>query len=197
MRRTSVQLSHGGPPAVAMLTAVKDARQLVVATDGSCLGNPGPGGWAWAVTADCWAAGGHRETTNNLMELRAVFEALGVLPASRALVIETDSEYVINIFTKWLDGWVERRWRTANRKPVQNVSAIQQVQSRLIGRKVTWRHVKGHSGHVLNEVADRRARAAAAAVRDGRRLDAGPPGCVDHVITSYGSNEVRAQRDEV
>lgn len=152
---------------------------IVIAADGSCLGNPGPGGWAWAVSEECWAAGGHAGTTNNLMELRAVFEALGAVPVGRALTVETDSLYVINVFTQWLPGWKANGWRTSARKPVANKAAILEVDKRLVGRQVEWRHVKGHSGHVLNEVVDLRAHAAATAVQTGKRVDEGRRGCLE------------------
>jgi len=160
---------------------------LVIATDGSCLGNPGPGGWAWAISADCWAAGGHPQTTNNLMEMRAVFEAISATPSDQPLVIEADSEYVINIFTQWLEGWKARNWKTAARKPVSNQRAIAEVERVLAGRSVEWRHVRGHAGHALNEVVDLRARAAATAVREGRPVETGPPGCLDRFINQRGA----------
>lgn len=146
---------------------------LVVATDGSCLSNPGPGGWAWAVSAECWAAGAHPRSTNNLMELRAVYEALQAVPPSIALTLETDSMYVINVFTEWLASWRVNGWRTAGRKPVANRVAIEAIAAALEGRDVTWRHVKGHAGHYLNEIVDQRARAAAGAIRDGAPVQTG------------------------
>ena len=153
---------------------------LVIAADGSCLSNPGPGGWSWAVSGDCWRAGGHPRTTNNLMELRAVYEALSAVPLHVPLILETDSQYVIGIFTEWLEGWLSNGWRTAGRKPVSNRTAIEQVQAVLEGRSVTWRHVKGHSGHPLNDIVDARARAAATAIRDGRPVQTGNvSGCPD------------------
>jgi len=151
---------------------------VVIACDGSCLGNPGPGGWSWAVSDLCWAAGGQARTTNNLMELRAAYEALSATPSDRPLVIETDSEYVINVFSLWLPGWKLRGWLTAARKPVMNRPAIEKVESRLHGREVTWRHVKGHAGHKLNEIVDQHAREAATATRDGLRVDSGVPDCI-------------------
>lgn len=134
------------------------ARPTVVATDGSCLGNPGPGGWAWASEDGRSASGGHPRTTNNLMELRAVYEALIAHRGSSALLIQADSMYVINIFTQWLPSWLARGWRTAGRKPVQNRQAIEMIASQLEGRDIRWEHVKGHTGHRLNERVDSLAR---------------------------------------
>jgi ribonuclease HI len=154
---------------------VRDSEPIVIATDGSCLVNPGgPGGWACATSPDNWTAGAHASTTNNLMELRAVYEALAATPADRPLVLETDSLYVLKALTVWLTGWKRNGWLTAARKPVANKSAIVQIDALLAERDVTWRHVKGHAGHLLNEVCDQRAGAAAAAIRDGRPVECGP-----------------------
>jgi ribonuclease HI len=107
------------------------------------------------------------------MELRAVFEALTATPRTTPLTIETDSQYVIGVFTEWLDTWKRNGWRTAGRKPVANRAAIEEVDGLLAGRDVQWRHVKGHSGHLLNEVVDKHARDAAIATRDRRRVETG------------------------
>ncbi|MCW3159596.1 ribonuclease H family protein [Micropruina sonneratiae] len=135
--------------------------RIVVATDGSCLGNPGPGGWAWASEEGRSASGGHPGTTNNLMELRAVYEALKAHDPATPLLIQADSMYVINTFTEWLHGWVARGWRTASKKPVQNRRAIELVATELNVRDVQWEHVKGHAGHALNEKVDLLARGEA------------------------------------
>lgn len=134
------------------------APRTIVATDGSCLGNPGPGGWAWACEDGRSASGGHAGTTNNLMELRAVYEALIAHDTSAALLIQADSMYVINIFTQWLPSWRAAGWRTAAKKPVQNRDAIEMIASQLEGRDVRWEHVRGHTGHPLNERVDLLAR---------------------------------------
>lgn len=148
--------------------------RLVITCDGSSLGNPGPGGWAWVVSADCWRAGGQPWTTNNLMELRAIYEALLVAPPSRPVLIQTDSSYSISVFTEWLAGWKQRGWRTSDKKPVANQRPIQMIEQLLVGRDVTWAHVRGHAGHVENELADRHARDAATAVKEGRDVQTGP-----------------------
>jgi ribonuclease HI len=154
---------------------VPPASRLVIATDGSCLKNPGgAGGWAWATSAESWGAGGHPSTTNNLMELKAVYEALVVTPVDQPLLIESDSLYVIRSVSEWMAGWKRNGWQTTAKKPVANQSALLEIDRVLAGRDVEWRHVKGHNGHVLNEVCDVRAGAAAAAIRDGLAVDAGP-----------------------
>lgn len=142
------------------------SERTILATDGSCLRNPGPGGWAWATEDGRSAAGGHPETTNNLMELRAVYEALGAFEPAVPLLIQADSMYVINSFTRWLPGWIRNGWRTAAKKPVANREAIEMIAERLAGRDVVWEHVKGHAGHTLNELVDTLARTEAERVRD-------------------------------
>ncbi len=144
-------------------------QRTVVATDGSCLGNPGPGGWAWATPDGPRGSGGHAETTNNLMELRAVYEALGAFDPDTPLLIQADSMYVINIFTRWLSGWQAKGWRTASKKPVMNRDAIEMIADRLAQRDVRFEHVKGHSGHPLNELVDTMARTQAEKIRDQPR----------------------------
>jgi len=148
--------------------------RLTIATDGSCLGNPGPGGWAWAVDDRRWAAGANSHTTNNLMELRALYEALTAVDPARPLLIQADSQYVINIFTKWIDGWRRRGWVNSEKKPVANRAQIEGTAERLAGRDVAWEYVRGHAGHPLNEFVDLKARTAATAMRDGTPVPGGP-----------------------
>ncbi len=108
------------------------------------------------------------------MELRAIYEALLVAPPSRPVLIQTDSSYSISVFTEWLAGWKQRGWRTSDKKPVANQRPIQMIEQLLVGRDVTWAHVRGHAGHVENELADRHARDAATAVKEGRDVQTGP-----------------------
>ena len=126
----------------------------------------------------CWAAGGHKRTTNNLMELRAVYEALRATPVAIPLLIQTDSNYVIQVFTEWVEKWQTSGWVTAAKKPVANQQAIEMIVKELENRDVAWRHVRGHSGHTFNELADDLARAAATAIRDGRDPDVGEASCL-------------------
>lgn len=150
-------------------------QRLVIATDGSCLSNPGgAGGWAWATSPTSWQAGAHPSTTNNLMEMRAVYEALLATPPDLPLLIETDSQYTIKSLTEWLPGWKRNGWLNSAKKPVANKSAIMEIDRLRQGRDVVFQHVKGHAGHVLNEVCDLRAGAAAAAIRDGLPVECGP-----------------------
>lgn len=140
------------------------SERVVAATDGSSLGNPGPSGWAW-VTEDGrqdWAS--VRRSTNNRMELTAVLQLLRSVPAP-ILTIQTDSQYVRNIFTEWLEGWRRRGMRTSSRKPVENQDLIVAIDESLQGRNVEWEWVRGHVGHPLNEVADDLARFGAERAR--------------------------------
>ena len=135
------------------------ASRLVAATDGSALGNPGPAGWAWVAvdgTQD-WASARH--STNNRMELIAVHQLLRTYPHT-PLQIQSDSQYVINVFTSWLPRWLQRGMRTSKGRPVENQDLIEQVAALLNKTDVEWEWVRGHNGHPLNEHADRLARFA-------------------------------------
>ena len=148
---------------------------IIAAADGSALGNPGPAGWAWYVDEDCWAAGGWPESTNNRGELTAVLELLRATAGTgEDLLIQADSQYVINSLTKWRHGWKKRGWRKADGKPVLNDDLMKALDAELAGRTVRFEWVRGHVGHPLNEAADSRARAAATAYQQGRTVSAGP-----------------------
>ena len=151
----------------ATLGAVSDD-VVEVFTDGSCLGNPGPGGWGAVLR---WRGeerelfGGERETTNNRMELTAAIEALNSLTRPVPVVITTDSSYVKDGIQKWLQGWKRRNWRTASNQPVKNKDLWQQLDELVQRYDVTWEWVKGHSGHPENERADDLARRGAEEAR--------------------------------
>ena len=124
---------------------------IIAAADGSALGNPGPAGWAWYVDEDCWAAGGWPESTNNRGELTAVLELLrATADAGEDLLIQADSQYVINSLTKWMKGWKRRGWRKADGKPVLNADLMRELDEALRGRAVRFEWVRGHVGHPLN-----------------------------------------------
>lgn len=133
----------------------------VVATDGSCLGNPGPGGWAWVAEDGRFGSAAGRRTTNNRMELRAVLGLLQSMDPSESLVIQSDSIYVIRVFTEWLPNWRRRGMRTASNKSVENVDLVSEIDELLAGRNVTFEKVPAHAGHPLNERADELARSEA------------------------------------
>lgn len=149
---------------------------IVVAADGSALGNPGPAGWAWYINNTSWAAGGWEHGTNNMGELKAVldiFEATAHQP-ERPLHLLCDSQYAINCITKWMPGWKKKGWKKADGKPVLNQDLLKALDQAIQGRNYTFEWVKGHAGHELNEKADDLARAAATAYRDGQEPNTGP-----------------------
>ena len=159
--------------------------RIVIATDGSCLVNPGgPGGWAWVVSTTCWSAGGNPSTTNQRMELQAVGEAVRAFPVGTPLLIQSDSRYAINCLTTWLPGWVRNDWKNSAKKPVANRDLIEYIAFLMRGREISFEHVRGHRGHVLNELADLKCGAAAAATRDGGVVDSGPAGCVETLLAA-------------
>lgn len=129
-------------------------------TDGACRGNPGPGGWGAVLrygAADKELYGGERLTTNNRMELLAVIKALEALTRSCQVRLVTDSQYVRNGITQWIENWKRNGWRTSDRKPVKNQELWQRLDE-LAGRHdIAWEWVKGHSGHPENERADQLA----------------------------------------
>jgi ribonuclease HI len=130
---------------------------ITIYTDGSCKGNPGPGGWgAWlrwgAHEKELW--GGEPLTTNNRMELTAVIEALSVLKRASRVELHTDSQYVRQGITTWIHQWKPRGWLTADRKPVKNVDLWQRLDALAVQHHVQWRWVKGHAGDPGNERAD-------------------------------------------
>ena len=131
-----------------------------VATDGSCRGNPGPGGWAW-TTETTHASGNQPVTTNQEMELRAILEALRAHP-DQPVAILTDSQYAIDCVTTWLPEWRRNGWRTSARRPVKHQPTIEAIAAELDRRPVQLVKVPAHAGHPLNERADRLAAAAAA-----------------------------------
>ena len=147
---------------------------ITAAADGSSLSNPGPAGWAWYVSDDCWAAGGWKVGTNNMGELMAVLDLLRQTRGVTDLTILCDSQYAIKCCTEWLPGWKRRGWKKADGKPVLNQDLLKELDKELTGRAPRFQWVKGHAGDAMNEKADELARAAATAYRDGLPVSAGP-----------------------
>ena len=154
---------------------------IIAATDGSSLGNPGAGGWCWYLSPDCWRAGGFTLGTNNQAELMAVADLLTeTATVADDLLIQADSQYVINILTKWRFGWKKKGWKTGGGKPVANLELVKRLDQLLSDParrgKVSFEWVKGHAGHPLNEQADSHAQAIARAYQSGspREADFGP-----------------------
>ncbi|MET0728407.1 MAG: ribonuclease H [Acidimicrobiales bacterium] len=130
-------------------------------TDGACSGNPGPGGWAWAVPGGRYASGASPQTTNQRMEITAAFEAVRAIDGR--LEVVSDSTYVVNCFRdRWHEGWKARGWRNSQRKPVANRDLWEPFIELVLERgDVTFRWVKGHNGDVMNDLVDRLAVEAA------------------------------------
>ena len=143
---------------------------LYAYTDGACSGNPGPGGWGVLMIARDGAVvvkerelcGGEGLTTNNRMELMAAIAALEALTRDSDVIVVTDSAYVKNGITDWMDNWKRKGWRTAGGPPVKNVDLWQRLDAARLRHKVEWRWIKGHAGHAENERADELARAGMA-----------------------------------
>ena len=148
---------------------------ITAAADGSSLGNPGPAGWAWYVDEDTWDAGGWPQGTNNLGELTAILRLLeATADTGEELHILADSQYAINVVSKWRLGWKKRGWTKADKRPIKNLELIQEIDRAMEGRRVTFEWVKGHAGHRMNERADDLARACAEAYQAGRTPEPGP-----------------------
>jgi ribonuclease HI len=134
--------------------------QAIIFTDGACLGNPGPGGYAAVITIageEQIIVGRDPTTTNNKMEMTAAIKALEAVSKDLPIVIHSDSQYVIKGATEWLRGWKAKGWRKADGKPVMNQDLWQQMDALMVGREVTWKWVKGHAGHPENERVDQLA----------------------------------------
>ena len=139
-------------------------KRLDLFTDGACKGNPGPGGWGALLRLGAHEkelSGAERDTTNNRMEMTAAIRGLSALTEPCEVAVYTDSKYLIDGITKWVDGWKKRGWVNASKKPVRNADLWHELIE-LVGRhRVEWNWVKGHSGHPENERVDRLASEAA------------------------------------
>jgi ribonuclease HI len=134
-----------------------------VFTDGACSGNPGPGGWGAILRSGAHEkeiSGGERLTTNNRMELMAAIRALEALTKPSTVVVHTDSRYVMDGITQWLPRWKKNGWKTSDKKPVKNEDLWRALETECARHQVTWRWVRGHTGHPENERADALARGA-------------------------------------
>lgn len=126
-------------------------------TDGACRGNPGPGGWGALLRykgQEKSLYGAEDNTTNNRMELTAAIMALATLKCPCKIALTTDSQYVRKGITEWVPNWEKRGWRTANKKPVKNADLWQRLAQETHRHTIEWHWVKGHSGHIENEIAD-------------------------------------------
>lgn len=145
--------------------------RVEIFTDGACLGNPGPGGWAALLrcgATESELVGGARHTTNNRMELMAAIAGLEALTRPCSVQLTTDSRYVMDGIRSWLPAWKRNGWRTAARKPVKNTDLWQRLDEASARHEVEWVWVRGHAGHAENERVDALARRQAE--REGDRL---------------------------
>lgn len=138
-------------------------QMIEVFTDGACSGNPGPGGWGVLIrsgTVEKTFSGAEAHTTNNRMEMMAVIQGLTKLTAFCNVNVVTDSQYVCKGVAEWMPKWKKNGWMTAQRQPVKNVDLWQALDEAVSRHTVTWKWVRGHTGHRENEIVDALARAA-------------------------------------
>ena len=132
-------------------------KQVIIYTDGACRGNPGPGGWGALIRFDSVEKeifGGQANTTNNQMELSAAIEGLSILTEPCNVELFTDSKYVMDGITQWIQNWKKNNWRTAAKKDVKNKELWQKLDQLIAQHQVQWHWVKGLSGDAGNEAAD-------------------------------------------
>jgi len=132
-------------------------KRVVIFTDGACRGNPGPGGWGALLrysNHEKTISGGELNTTNNRMELMAAIKALAAIRETCTIELYTDSQYVQKGITEWLPGWKKRHWKKADNKPVKNADLWQELEKQTHRHQVSWHWVKGHNGHLENELVD-------------------------------------------
>ncbi|MBC8946636.1 MULTISPECIES: ribonuclease HI [Xenorhabdus] len=140
------------------------SKQVEIFTDGSCLGNPGPGGYGVLLRykqKEKKLSQGYFRTTNNRMELMAAIIGLEALKEPCNVILTTDSQYVRQGITQWIYNWKKRGWKKADKSPVINVDLWQRLDKAISSHNIDWRWVKGHTGHRENELCDELARTAA------------------------------------
>lgn len=142
--------------------------EVVIYTDGACSGNPGPGGWGSILMYKDnkkEISGGKKDTTNNVMELTAVIEALKLLKFKCKVSVYSDSAYVVNAFNqKWIYGWMKNGWKNASKEPVKNKELWQELYELTKVHEVNFVKVKGHSDNEYNNRCDEMARNAITSV---------------------------------
>ena len=140
--------------------SMSDSELIQIYTDGACRGNPGPGGWGALLkigSKEKQLYGGESLTTNNRMELRAVIEALSALKRPCNVSVTSDSTYVLKGINEWLPNWKKRGWLTSGKKPIKNEDLWKSLDSLKSVHNIEWHWVKGHSGHLENELVDQLA----------------------------------------
>lgn len=146
-------------------------KSVQIFTDGACSGNPGPGGWGAILRfgdSTKEMSGGEAATTNNRMELLAATSALNAVKEPCTIDLFTDSNYVRDGISGWIEGWKRNGWKTASKQPVKNAELWKALDEARKRHKVTWHWVKGHAGHKENERADELARAGMAPFKGKR-----------------------------
>tara|TARA_B100000902_G_C27317211_1_gene922051 strand:+ start:157 stop:603 length:447 start_codon:yes stop_codon:yes gene_type:complete len=139
---------------------MKNDDLIHIYTDGACRGNPGPGGWGAILICGPYRKeikGGNLLSTNNIMELTAVIKALELIKKPSDIEITTDSKYVKNGITSWIFNWKSKGWKTANKKPVKNKDLWINLDNLCSEHNIKWKWVRGHTGHLENELADKLA----------------------------------------
>ncbi len=137
--------------------------KIVMYTDGACRGNPGPGGWGVILSyrdRNKTLSGFDPQTTNNRMELTAAIEGLRALSRACDIELNTDSKYVLQGISEWIESWKSNGWKTAAKKPVKNVDLWQSLDEQVKKHRINWHWVKGHAGIEGNEMADQLANVA-------------------------------------
>lgn len=137
-------------------------------TDGSCIPNPGKGGYAFLSRCGLTGSGNEEKSTNQRMEIKAVIEALRACPEGSTITIRTDSQFVIKGATQWMRGWIKNGWVTVNGDPVKNRELWEELWKLLGTRFVVFQWVRGHSGDEMNEKVDALANSATGATADER-----------------------------
>jgi ribonuclease HI len=145
---------------------------VLLFTDGSCSGNPGPGGWAYILRhptsgKEIERSGAEPLTTNNQMELMAVIQGLSALKTRSRVEIYSDSKYVLQGLSEWLDGWIAKGWKTASKQPVKNQELWKRLDGLRKAHELSFHWIEGHKGHPENERCDALAVAARDALRKG------------------------------
>lgn len=132
-------------------------KKVTIYTDGACSGNPGPGGWGAILIyndKEKRISGAEKDTTNNRMELTATIESLNSLKETCEIELYTDSKYVLEGITKWINGWIANGWKNSQKKPVKNDDLWKNLLLATEPHKINWHWVKGHSGDKYNDIAD-------------------------------------------
>ncbi|MEL6487351.1 MAG: ribonuclease HI [Pseudomonadota bacterium] len=145
-------------------------KKVSIFTDGACKGNPGPGGWGALLRMgphEKELSGAEADTTNNRMEMTAVIRGLSALTEPCAVELYSDSKYVLDGITKWVEGWKKRGWVTSSKKPVRNADLWHELIAAAARHEVEWHWVKGHAGHPENERVDKLASDAAERIARG------------------------------